>query len=106
MPEVPGADLDIEREIFNGEITFIDSFITPANQTCKVMAMIRDDKGVLKSGLSATMVIFPEEGGKKAPPDAAKPAVSPSRAPARAANAPKEEGKLGARGAPPGLAPK
>src|SRR5208337_2289330 len=38
MPEVEGVDLPIEREVFEGKITFVDSEIDPKTRTCRVFA--------------------------------------------------------------------
>jgi RND family efflux transporter MFP subunit len=57
IPDVLGADLAIEREIFHGRITFIDPHVDPLSQTCKVLAKCDNRKRLLRGGLEARMEI-------------------------------------------------
>ncbi|HMB04555.1 MAG TPA: efflux RND transporter periplasmic adaptor subunit [Isosphaeraceae bacterium] len=56
-PELEGGDLPIEREIFAGEVTFVDSEIDPKTQTCRVFAEVENRGGLLRSGLECCMEI-------------------------------------------------
>src|SRR5271166_6639028 len=57
MPEVEGVDLPIEREVFEGKITFVDSEIDPKTRTCRVFAEVENRGGLLRSGLDCRMDI-------------------------------------------------
>ena len=57
MPEVEGDDLPIEREVFDGRISFVDSEIDPATRTCRVFAEVENRGGLLRSGLECRMEI-------------------------------------------------
>jgi len=59
MPELEGGDLPIEREIFEGKITFVDSEIDPKTRTCRVFAEVENRDGLLRSGLECRMEISP-----------------------------------------------
>src|SRR5512135_3386837 len=59
MPELEGGDLPIEREIFEGKITFVDSEIDPKTRTCRVFAEVENRGGLLRSGLECRMEISP-----------------------------------------------
>ena len=69
MPELEGGDLPIEREVFEGKITFVDSEIDPKTRTCRVFAEVENRGGLLRSGLECRMEISPS---------AASGVVSPS----------------------------
>ena len=56
-PELEGGDLPIEREIFAGEVTFVDSEIDPKTQTCRVFAEVENRGGLLRSGLECCLEI-------------------------------------------------
>ena len=57
MPELEGGDLPIEREVFEGKITFVDSDIDPKTRTCRVFAEVENRGGLLRSGLECHMEI-------------------------------------------------
>jgi RND family efflux transporter MFP subunit len=57
MPELEGGDLPIEREVFEGVITFVDSEIDPKTRTCRVFAEVENRGGLLRSGLECCMEI-------------------------------------------------
>src|SRR5271157_3021068 len=57
MPELEGVDLPIEREVFEGQITFVDSEIDPKTRTCRVFAEVENRGGLLRSGLDCRMEI-------------------------------------------------
>lgn len=57
MPALEGGDLPIEREIFKGKITFVDSEIDPKLRTCRVFAEVENRGGLLRSGLECRMEI-------------------------------------------------
>ncbi|MBV8076684.1 MAG: efflux RND transporter periplasmic adaptor subunit, partial [Planctomycetaceae bacterium] len=46
-PELEGGDLPIEREVFAGAITFVDSEIDPKTRTCRVFAEVENRGGLL-----------------------------------------------------------
>ena len=69
MPELEGGDLPIEREVFEGKITFVDSEIDPKTRTCRVFAEVENRGDLLRSGLECRMEISPS---------AASGVVSPS----------------------------
>jgi multidrug efflux pump subunit AcrA (membrane-fusion protein) len=56
-PELEGSDLPIEREVFAGAITFVDSEIDPKTRTCRVFAEVENRGGLLRSGLDCRMEI-------------------------------------------------
>src|SRR5512135_758858 len=57
MPELEGGDLPIEREAFEGEITFVDSEVDPKTRTCRVFAEVENRGGLLRSGLECRLEI-------------------------------------------------
>jgi len=57
MPGLEGSDLPIERELFEGKITFVDSEIDPKARTCRVFAEVKNRGGLLRSGLDCRMEI-------------------------------------------------
>jgi RND family efflux transporter MFP subunit len=61
MPELEGDDLPIEREVFEGKITFVDSEIDPKTRTCRVFAEVENRGGLLRSGLECRMEIDQKE---------------------------------------------
>ncbi len=60
-PELEGDDLPIEREVFEGRITFVDSEIDPKTRTCRVFAEVENRGGQLRSGLECRMEIDQKE---------------------------------------------
>ena len=56
-PELEGGDLPIEREVFAGAITFVDSEIDPKTRTCRVFAEVENRVNLLRSGLDCRMEI-------------------------------------------------
>jgi len=61
IPDIAGADLAVEREVFEGRIFFIDTHVDPLSQTCKVLAKCDDRNRLLRAGLEARMEIRPGE---------------------------------------------
>ncbi len=55
--EVAGADLPIEREVFDGKVVFVDNQIDPKSRTCKVVAVVDNRDDLLRAGLEACMEI-------------------------------------------------
>ena len=55
--ELEDGDLPIEREVFEGKITFVDSEIDPKTRTCRVFAEVENRGGLLRSGLECQMEI-------------------------------------------------
>ena len=77
VPEISGADLPVEREVFPGRIVFIDTHIDPMNQTCKVLVNVDNRGGLLRAGLEARMEIDPRAtADPKAPPPPRPPRTS------------------------------
>jgi RND family efflux transporter MFP subunit len=64
IPEIAGADLPLEREVFSGRISFIDTRVDPLSQTCKVLAKCENRNRLLRAGLEARMEIV--AGGSRA----------------------------------------
>ena len=56
-PELEGGDLPIEREVFEGEIAFVDSEIDPKTRTCRIFAEVASRGGLLRSGLECRVEI-------------------------------------------------
>lgn len=72
-PEVSGGDdLPIEREVFQGEVQFVDSEIDPQNQTCRVIALVANRGSLLRAGLECQMEINLQ--------DRVQPKASPAKA--------------------------
>lgn len=57
MPELGGSDLPIEREVFEGKITFVDDEIDPETRTFRIFAEVENRGGLLRSGLECRMEI-------------------------------------------------
>jgi len=66
IPEIGGADLPVEHEVFEGRIFFVDTRIDPLSQTCKVLAKCDNRERLLRAGLEARMEI--QTGGPSAKP--------------------------------------
>ncbi|MFO0910439.1 MAG: efflux RND transporter periplasmic adaptor subunit [Isosphaeraceae bacterium] len=73
IPEIAGADLPIEHEVFPGRIVFIDTQIDPHTRTCKLHVRADSRGGRLRAGIEARMEIDP---GAESPPT-----VAPGRPP-------------------------
>jgi multidrug efflux pump subunit AcrA (membrane-fusion protein) len=74
-PNIPGADLPIERKKFRGKITFVDPEAQPVKTEVRVFAEIMNNEDHdLRPGLKADMVIYLNSGGEPAP-RAPEPAV-------------------------------
>ena len=67
VPEIAGADLPVEHEVFHGRIAYIDSRIDPETRTCRVHVLTENRAGALRAGLEARVEFDPE---------AAQPAAS------------------------------
>ena len=78
MPEFEGVDLPIEREVFEGKITFVDSEIDPKTRTCRVFAEVENRGDLLRSGLDCRMEID-VRGNPEQPSQAVR--ETPNRAP-------------------------
>ncbi len=60
IPEVAGADLPVEHQVFPARLAFIDSQIDPATRTCKVHVLAENRDGLLRAGLEARVEFDPE----------------------------------------------
>ena len=57
IPDVAGADLAVEHEVFPGRLVFIDTHVDPMSQSCKVLAKCENRHRLLRAGLEARMEI-------------------------------------------------
>src|SRR5271157_3444367 len=57
--DISGADLDLEKEAFTGQVEFVDLQISPESRTCKITAIVPNRDERLRSGLEARMEIIP-----------------------------------------------
>jgi RND family efflux transporter MFP subunit len=57
IPEIAGADLPVEREVFTGRIYFVDPHVDAVSQTCKVLARCANRNRLLRAGVEARMEI-------------------------------------------------
>lgn len=71
-PEIPGAELAVEKETFEGQVVFIDSEMDRQTQTVKVIAEVENRARLLRAGVEATMEILPDS----APTAPDKPAAT------------------------------
>lgn len=55
--DISGADLEIEKEAFTGQVEYVDLLISPESRTCKVTAIVPNRAERLRSGLEARMEI-------------------------------------------------
>ena len=55
--EIPGIELEVEKVRFTGEVVFVDSEVQEVSQKVRVWARVANSRGLLKSGLIATMRI-------------------------------------------------
>jgi RND family efflux transporter MFP subunit len=60
IPDIAGADLPVEHEVFPGRIVFIDTHIDPMSQCCTVLAKCDNRHRLLRAGLEARMEISTE----------------------------------------------
>jgi RND family efflux transporter MFP subunit len=56
-PEVAGAELPVEREVFAGRLVFIDPQVDPLSQTCKLLVKCDNRARLLRAGLEARVEI-------------------------------------------------
>ena len=56
--ETAGPVLPIQREVFRGQVIFVDSEIDPQTLTCKVVAEVKNRKDLLRAGLKLQMEVF------------------------------------------------
>jgi RND family efflux transporter MFP subunit len=66
VPELDGASLPIDKQVFTGKVTFVDSEIDPKTRTCRVYAVVDNPQYLLRSGLECRMEIFPDPPGPTA----------------------------------------
>ena len=64
--EIPAIELEVENVRFTGEVVFVDSEVQEVSQKVRVWAKVTNSKGLLKSGLMATMRIPRDEHQKVA----------------------------------------
>lgn len=83
IPEVAGADLAIEQEVFPGKIAFIDSKIDPELRTCVVHVVAENRDHLLRSGIEARVEIDAEAPAPAV--EEAAPPPAPVRSTARPA---------------------
>jgi RND family efflux transporter MFP subunit len=57
-PEAAGPSLPIQGEVFTGEVVFVDSEIDPRTRTCRVVAEVKNRKGLLRAGLELQMEVL------------------------------------------------
>jgi RND family efflux transporter MFP subunit len=55
--DISGAELEIEKEAFTGQVEYVDILISPESRTCKVTAIVPNREERLRSGLEARMEI-------------------------------------------------
>ena len=55
--DISGAELEIEKEAFTGQVEYVDILISPESRTCKVTAIVPNRAERLRSGLEARMEI-------------------------------------------------
>jgi RND family efflux transporter MFP subunit len=85
-PVIGGVDLDVERKVFPGCVVFVDQFVDPRSQTCKVVAEIDNRQGMLRAGLGARMEVLPPGAPNpagdhhRAGPGDGRPATTPASA--------------------------
>lgn len=60
---IPDADLDIEDEVFEGKIRFVDPRVSPLSSDHRVLADVINRDDMLREGFDATMTIFPSRSG-------------------------------------------
>jgi RND family efflux transporter MFP subunit len=66
-PEIPGAELPVELQVFTGRIVYVEPEVSPENQTCKVVALVENRENLLRGGLEARMEIFANNEPEAAP---------------------------------------
>jgi multidrug efflux pump subunit AcrA (membrane-fusion protein) len=65
--DIPGVELEVEREAFMGRIVFVDVSAEPVTRQVRLWAEVANRDNILRAGLTARMAIFPD---KSAPPAA------------------------------------
>lgn len=67
--DISGAELEIEKEAFTGQVEYVDLLISPESRTCKVTAIVPNREERLRSGLEARVEInLGGSGGNPAKP--------------------------------------
>ncbi len=64
--DVPGEDLPVENEVFEGRIVFVDKSVQPVTRKVRVWAEVANRNDLLRAGLTATMEIFPQRSVARA----------------------------------------
>ncbi|RMG34254.1 MAG: HlyD family efflux transporter periplasmic adaptor subunit [Planctomycetota bacterium] len=59
--DVPGVDLPVESEVFEGRVVFVDKSVQPVTRKVRVWAEVTNRDDLLRAGLTATMEIFPND---------------------------------------------
>ncbi|MFO1021213.1 MAG: efflux RND transporter periplasmic adaptor subunit [Planctomycetales bacterium] len=63
--DIPEEDLDVEKEVFEGTLVFVDLFTRPDDPQVRVWAEVKNRDGVLREGLRASMKILPDKQGPR-----------------------------------------
>lgn len=64
--DIPGVDLPVEQEVFEGRIVFVDKSVQPVTRKVRVWAEVANRNDLLRAGLTATMEIFAERNVARA----------------------------------------
>ena len=91
LSEIPGAELNVEREVFEGRVVFVDAEIDKELGVCKVVAEVDNRDNLLRAGLFGRLEIIPLNDPEPAPaaePKAKADAKAAEAAPAAASRAP------------------
>jgi RND family efflux transporter MFP subunit len=58
--DIPGVELDVEKDTFEGKIVFVDVSVQPVTRRVRVWAEVPNRDNILRAGLEANMTIYPE----------------------------------------------
>ena len=67
-PEIDGIELAVEKEVFFGEVVYLDREIDPKTQTCRVFAELKNHNDLLRAGLAVRMEVIQKDEATPKPP--------------------------------------
>lgn len=59
--DIPDEELDVEQQLFEGKIVFVDVTVQPVTRKVRVWAEISNRDNILRAGLPARMTIYPNQ---------------------------------------------
>jgi multidrug efflux pump subunit AcrA (membrane-fusion protein) len=83
---IPKADLEVEKQTFEGRIGFVDAQSSPGTDKVRVWAEVDNHDNILRGELLATMTIYPDDVVEPARKESASNDATPEKTSALPAN--------------------